>query len=707
MNRLHSIRTRILGGFVVLVLLQLGASALNFRAQSQAEAAAGAEAVARAGYQQLMKVALALRTAQWQLAEFLRLGDTAHREAALSALTAFSDQSKALAGDGAAAFSATAGEVEVSLKEVLAAASKRRDSSAAIIEAVVGVQNALTALARSASEAPDRDTADATAAALATSGSVLTLASRYAASAIAANGQMAVAAVPALKAALLLVPQTSTNVPARVSRLVATTIKQLDRLEPAIMAFDAANAESDVRLKAVGTVVAQADSVMDRLTQRIEAEREQRRQDALRAQSFTRMTTIAAAAGGCVLGLVLSVVVGLSITRPIGRLATAMRRVGSGDLDCDVPDQRRRDEIGSMSQALFSMRESGRRARQLEAEAVAQRERADAERREAEAARAAESSKQQHVVDKLAGALSKLAAGDLIHQLDEEFAAGYERLRADFNLTVLRLADTIGGVANTIDTIRSGNKEIASASDDLASRTEQQAANLGQTAAMLEQITSTVRQTAEGASHAHDVVGAARDHAGRSHAVVDRAIQAMDGIKTSAQQIGQIVSLIDEIAFQTNLLALNAGVEAARAGDTGRGFAVVASEVRALAQRSAGAAKEIKSLILESSRHVTSGVELVGEAGEALRRIAAQVTDIDAVVAEIAAAAKAQAGGLQEVNSTVSRMDLVTQQNAAMVEQSTAAAHALAQQTDSLARMIAHFRVEVPTTPSPYVLQTA
>jgi len=248
-------------------------------------------------------------------------------------------------------------------------------------------------------------------------------------------------------------------------------------------------------------------------------------------------------------------------------------------------------------------------------------------------------------------------------------------------------------VTLSADAIQTGTQDMSTASDDLSHRTEQQAASLEQTAAALDEITATVKKSAEGATHARQVVAAADGDAKKSAIVVRQAVEAMDAIAKSAQQISQIIGVIDEIAFQTNLLALNAGVEAARAGDAGRGFAVVASEVRALAQRSAEAAKEIKGLISTSATQVDHGVKLVGETGKSLERIMAQVTEINDVVGAIAAGAKEQATGLDEVNSAVNQMDQVTQQNAAMVEQSTAASRSLSQETAQLAGLVGQFRI--------------
>ena len=314
---------------------------------------------------------------------------------------------------------------------------------------------------------------------------------------------------------------------------------------------------------------------------------------------------------------------------------------------------------------------------------------------ELEAASARNATAQAGVVAGIGDGLSQLAAGNLTFRIEHSFTPEYEKLRHDYNAAADHLHGLVSGFVGNVAAIRSGTAEIAEASDDLSRRTEQQAATLEQTAAALQEITNTVRRTADGARSAGEAVLDARSEADKSGQVVGQAISAMSEIENSAHQISQIIGVIDEIAFQTNLLALNAGVEAARAGDAGRGFAVVASEVRALAQRSAEAAKEIKSLISASSQHVGRGVHLVGETGKALDRIVTHVAKISGVVTEISASAHEQATGLSEVNVAVNQMDQVTQQNAAMVEESTAATHALAQETAQLAELTSQFRVDV------------
>jgi len=386
-------------------------------------------------------------------------------------------------------------------------------------------------------------------------------------------------------------------------------------------------------------------------------------------------------------------VIGRGISRPITALTATMQHLATGDTAVVVAGSERRDEVGAMARAVEVFRASALERQRLEAEADGQRRAAelDQARQQAETARLAEV--QAEVVGALGAGLDRLSQGDLAFRLEHAFAPEYDRLREDYNAAVGRLRELVTGIVGHASGIRSGTSEIAQAADDLSRRTEQQAASLEETAAALEEITTTVRRTAEGAKHAGEAVGQARADADKSGGIVREAVSAMSEIEQSAQQISQIIGVIDEIAFQTNLLALNAGVEAARAGEAGRGFAVVASEVRALAQRSAEAAKEIKALISTSTQQVGRGVDLVGETGRALGRIVTQVAEISTVVGEIAASAQEQATGLAEVNTAVNQMDQVTQQNAAMVEQSTAASHALAQETEQLAKLTERFRL--------------
>ena len=346
------------------------------------------------------------------------------------------------------------------------------------------------------------------------------------------------------------------------------------------------------------------------------------------------------------------------------------------------------------SRSLASARDATATAEAATVAAEQAREAAHRAHRDAEAAEAQTQRRERElVVSSIGGAVRSLMEGDLTNRIAAQLPGEYAVLCDDFNAAVKRLQATIGQVSAGTAAIRGRTSEISTATDDLSGRTERQAASLEQTAAALDEITATVKATSEGAAHAQQLVSTTRTNAEQSGAVVQRAVHAMTGIETSSTQIGQIIGVIDEIAFQTNLLALNAGVEAARAGDSGRGFAVVASEVRALAQRSAEAAKEIKALIFRSAGQVAEGVSLVRETGTSLQQIAVQVAGLNQVIGEIAASSRQQATELDEINTRVNQMDQITQQNAAMVGQSNSTSRTLAADVEALVEVIEQFRI--------------
>lgn len=313
--------------------------------------------------------------------------------------------------------------------------------------------------------------------------------------------------------------------------------------------------------------------------------------------------------------------------------------------------------------------------------------------RAAELNNAKSAEEQGNVVNLLGEALNRLADGDLEAEISDHVPPAYEKLRSDFNGTVDSLRNAISTVIHNSDSIRSETNEITSAADDLSRRTEKQAATLEETAAALDELTVSVRSAAEGADDASKMSADAQKNAEQGGEVARQAVDAMDGIKNSSQEISKITSVIDDIAFQTNLLALNAGVEAARAGEAGRGFAVVATEVRALAQRSSDAAREINTLISSSGEQVRQGVDLVDRTGSALASIVTSVSEISNRVSNIATSAREQSSGLAEINTAVNELDHVTQQNAAMFEETTAASHALTSEADALAQAVARFRL--------------
>jgi methyl-accepting chemotaxis protein len=378
---------------------------------------------------------------------------------------------------------------------------------------------------------------------------------------------------------------------------------------------------------------------------------------------------------------------------PVAAMTSAMRRLAAGDHAVEVPATGRKDEVGQMADAVVVFKNAAIEKLRIEAEVEAHRAAAEAERAQREREKAAEAEADAFAMTALAQALDRLASGDLTFRITAQLAPKTARLKSDFNTAADRLQDALRGINGATGGIHAGSEEIAQASDDLSRRTEQQAASLEETAAALDEITATVRKTASGALEVSSLVAQARAGAERSGMIVEQAVSAMSQIESSSTQVNQIIGVIDEIAFQTNLLALNAGVEAARAGEAGRGFAVVAQEVRALAQRSADAAKEIKTLISTSTQQVGAGVDLVAQTGEALRAIVGQVASIDALVKEIAASAQEQSTGLHQVNVAVNQMDQVVQQNAAMVEEATAATHSLRGDAGELAVLVSRFQV--------------
>ncbi|MBB2753881.1 UNVERIFIED_ORG: methyl-accepting chemotaxis protein [Rhizobium aethiopicum] len=410
------------------------------------------------------------------------------------------------------------------------------------------------------------------------------------------------------------------------------------------------------------------------------------------------------------------------IAKPIGRITESMNDLANGDLDANIPFADRRDEIGQMARAVGVFKQNGAKVRELDAAGADKRAKVIEMQKSIDAVitaaaagdfthRAPEEfgypdlnriviglnqliASVDHGVAETRRVISALANGDLTENMRGEFQGSFAELQDNVNATMTNLRAVLGEVRAAVDIINGGAGEMRIASGDLSQRTEQQAASLEETSSALEEITVAVKHSTERALEASHMVDETKKGTSQSSDVVSQAVSAMGRIEQASGEIGKIISVIDEIAFQTNLLALNAGVEAARAGEAGKGFAVVAQEVRELAQRSANAAKDIKVLINRSSDEVHSGVKLVTATGEALGHIQDQVVKIDEHVRSIATAAREQSTGLSEVSTAVNQMDQVTQQNAAMVEESTAATNRLAEEAANLARLIARFKLD-------------
>ncbi len=386
------------------------------------------------------------------------------------------------------------------------------------------------------------------------------------------------------------------------------------------------------------------------------------------------------------------------IVLPVRQLSALMCRMAKGDLTVVIEGTTYRDEMGGMARAVDVFKRNGLEAREIAQAAEQAREASEADRQRNSERDRLRAEEMAIVTSGMAEGLRHLAQGDLTYRIDGPFAMDFESLRADFNAAADQLSQTLRQVSASTAAIDSGSNEISQSAQDLSKRTEQQAASLEETAAALDEITSNVSNASKRTEEARAMAIEANSSARQSGIVVANAVDAMHRIEQSSAQISNIIGVIDEIAFQTNLLALNAGVEAARAGEAGKGFAVVAQEVRELAQRSAQAAKEIKGLIHASGSEVSNGVRLVKETGAALKIIETHVVTINAQLDAIATSAREQATGLAEVNTAVNQMDQVTQQNAAMVEESTAASATLAAEANRMKGLIAQFRLAAGDT---------
>ncbi len=381
-----------------------------------------------------------------------------------------------------------------------------------------------------------------------------------------------------------------------------------------------------------------------------------------------------------------------NITKPLAAVHSALEAVADENVSITIPHTEMSNEVGMMAKATQALQEKIRERHAMAEREEKQKLELDQERQRNSSQQQQDAKAQTQVVSAVGEALEALATGDLTIRCGD-LGPRYDTLRHNFNEALGQLEAAMAKVnAKGID-ISGSKEEIRRASNELSQRTERQAANLEETSAALDELTVAVRHTAEGAHEAAQRVSSVSTEAARSDQIVAQAIEAMGGIEHSSGEISKIIGVIDEIAFQTNLLALNAGVEAARAGESGKGFAVVAQEVRELAQRSAAAAKEIKDQISRSSGQVQNGVRLVGEAGEALKRISSQVKDASEIVGKIAHSASEQDTTLRSISSSLNQLDAATQHNAAMAEETTASAEALATDTDELLSLIRSFRV--------------
>jgi methyl-accepting chemotaxis protein len=465
-------------------------------------------------------------------------------------------------------------------------------------------------------------------------------------------------------------------------------------IRPAIKSMDDAGGKLVDTITQRVSEYASARQQLDQVWGQLTAFAETQKQSAGSERNQANSISILATALGIILSVAGGIALVLTLQRPIGQITAAMRRIADGMLETSISGEQRRDEIGDMARALGIFKENAISKIRIEEQSDEERAAAEHERQRNDAEKRELDRQIDYAVSELAAGLERLAQGDISATIETPFIGRLEQLRQDFNSSLSRLQQTLSQVRSNVEMIQSNGAQMAASAEDLSKRTEQQAASLEQTAAAVDEITVTVRSSAERAKDADAIVREAKRSADDSSVVVGNAIDAMTRIEDASRKIEQIIGVIDEIAFQTNLLALNAGIEAARAGEAGKGFAVVAMEVRELAQRSAAAAKEIKGLINKSTEEVNSGSQFVQEAGSVLAQISSQIVTISQHVEMIARASHDQASALQEVNSSVNHMDQMTQQNAGMVEETTAASRELAGEADALLHLILQFKIE-------------
>ena len=658
--RLQSIRTRILGGFAALTLLQAGVAVAVWQAENRVDAATAADSAAEGSIAKIIAARAGLSTVQWRLANYARTGTAADRDLVEAALRSLHDLITQVGdlGDRSAALTSRVGEVHKALDAVITASTARRDETARLVQTGNELANGLLAFAQAVTKAPERITVEAAAQILATALQPLAYAQRFGFSSDETDYQVVLASLAKVRDGLKSLAQEGVTLTPRILRLQTTVNAGLDTMQPAMDKVAAATGTRTVALQNLDESAQQTRAMIADVLNQISAERTQRQQETVTARAAVRLTVIAAAAASGVIGVLLAFLVGLSITRPIGRLATAMRRLAGGSLDQDVPDRGRGDEIGAMAGAVQVFKDNMIRAEQLAAE--------------------------QQALKAAAAAAHKAA----VNQTADSFQAKVGGLIAILSSAATQLEATAQGMSGTARQATGQAATVLAAAQDASAGVET-------VAAAAEELTASIGEISRQVAQSSMITAQAVVDAQRTDAIVHSLAQG-------AEKIGHIVGLITNIAGQTNLLALNATIEAARAGDAGKGFAVVASEVKSLATQTAKATEQIGMQIAEIQGATQSAVgairgimRTIDEVSAIATAIAGAVEQQGAATADIARNVQQTARSAQDVSVNIGGVSQAVTQTGVAATQVLGAAGDLSRQAEQLTSEVGSFIAEV------------
>ncbi len=604
MKHFHTVRTRIFGGFAALIILQIGVAALVWRAEDQFDVAKSADDTVEASAGLIGVVSINLRTVQLRLSHFVRTGSAADRELVDTALAALGKSIGQISKSDNV--SVRLGEsitlVRSELADVLVASLLRRDDMFKMTQTANGAESALTALAQAASKAAERATVEAVATIVATALHPLVFVQRYANGADDLDAQAVLTSSAKSKEALQSLLKEGGDLPPRLQRLIGAVTASLDELPPAMEKFGKSSESRNKSLTQLDAAALQASRILNEVRAKLDAERGVYRAQIVEARDQVRTTVMVAGGVSGLIGAALAVLVGLSITRPIVRLASAMRRIAGGSLEVDVPDRLRRDEIGGMANAVQVFKDNMIQTTELTA-------RQESMKLEAQAAQKA-----------------------AMNQTADDFEAKVGGLVGVLSSAAADLEATAQGMSGTALQTTGQAATVAAAAEEASVGAET-------VAAAAEQLTASIREISRQVAHSSKITSQAVEDAQRTNAIVHK-------LDEGAEKIGKVVALISNIAGQTNLLALNATIEAARAGDAGKGFAVVASEVKSLANQTALATQEIGTQIAEIQAATR-------EAVEAIRGISGTIDDVSAIATNIASAVDQQGAATAEIARNV------------------------------------------------------